>query len=145
MYGKKRKFKMTRLKKPCKKGDKTITVETTNVDLVKGDKIGIASTSYKHDGGEDNYVEAYDAKTGVITLKTALNIYHWGADKSTAADYNGIDMRGEVVSLSRNIKIVGENVDSFGCQVLTSDIMEFDGTIRAGSTKMDSVEFDFCS
>jgi len=136
---------MTRLKKPAKKGDKEITVETANVDLVKGDKIGIAATSYKYDAGEDNYVESYNSKTGVIKLTKALTFYHWGADKSTATTFGGIDMRGEVVSLSRNIKIIGENVDSFGCQVLTSDIMEFDGTIRAGMTKMDSVELDFCS
>jgi len=56
-------------------------------------------------------------------------------------------MRGEVVSLSRNIKIIGEDVDSFGCQILSADIME-DGSIspdtvgleRTALTQIDSIE-----
>jgi hypothetical protein len=88
-------------------------------------------------------VESYDSATGVVTLQTALMNYHWGAPESTAADYNGVDMRGEVLSLTRNIQIWGEEVDGFGGQILTSDIMEFDGSFREGETHLDSVELQF--
>jgi hypothetical protein len=70
-----------------------------------------------------NFVEKYDPATGIITLKTALNFYHFGAAESTAAGYSGIDMRGEVLSLSRNLKIQGGADTSWGCQILTADIL----------------------
>lgn len=40
--------------------------------------------------------------------------YHWGAEKSTGEDYSGVDMRGEVLILSRNIKVVGQDIESWG-------------------------------
>jgi len=43
---------MTRLKVPAKLGDKTITIETEKVDLVKDDWIGIAATSFASMTGE---------------------------------------------------------------------------------------------
>jgi hypothetical protein len=76
-----------------------------------------------------------------------LKFYHFGAAESTATKYNGVDMRGEVVSLSRNIKIIGENVENWGCQILTADVFEDDGKdgiLRAGETRIDSVELDNC-
>jgi len=37
-------------------------------------------------------------------------------------------MRGEVLSLSRNIKVVGtDEGDKWGCQILTSDVLGLDG------------------
>lgn len=107
IFGKKRGFKMTRLVKPAKLGDTTITIETKNVDLVKGDEIGLAATSFASLTGETAVVEAYDSATGIVTLTAALTDYHYGAEVSTAEQYNGLDIRGEVVSLTRNIKIVG--------------------------------------
>jgi len=38
-----------------------------------------------------------------ITLTEPLKYYHFGTGKSTGNDYNGVDMRGEVILLSRNI------------------------------------------
>jgi hypothetical protein len=32
----------------------------------------------------------------MITLDRPLSRYHWGAAESTAAQYSGVDMRGEV-------------------------------------------------
>lgn len=57
-----------------------------------------------------------------------LKYYHWGAPDSTASLYNGVDIRGEVMLLTRNILIQGEDVDSWGCNIVTSDIVEFDLT-----------------
>lgn len=53
-------------------------------------------------------------------------------------------MRGEVIMLSRNIKIIGQDIDSWGGQFVTGDTAEIndDGTVkeRIGSTYMDWVE-----
>ena len=114
MYGKHRTQTMTRLLREVAKGDEEILVET-GLDLVEGDRIALAATGYAQDAGEDNFVESYDAARGVLKLTSPLSYYHWGASESTADDYNGVDMRGEVLILSRNLKVVGEDVESWGC------------------------------
>ena len=43
-------------------------------------------------------------------LDEPLEFYHYGKPESTEADY-GVDMRGEVLLLSRDIKIHGEDID----------------------------------
>jgi len=105
---------MTRLAAPANIGDTKITVDKANVDLVKGDRIALAPTDSKYDHGDTKTVEAYDKATGVITLDSPLKWYHFGAAKSTADKYNDLDMRGEVLSLTRNIRIIGEEKDDWG-------------------------------
>jgi hypothetical protein len=143
MYGKQRSFKMTRLREPANIGDTTIKIETKDVDLVEGDRIALAATGVEYNTGETRDVVSYDKGSGVVTLDSPLEWYHFGADKSTADKYNGVDIRGEVVSLSRNIKIIGNRIDDWGAQVLTADVMEFDGTFREGQTYLDSVEIEY--
>jgi hypothetical protein len=143
MYGKKRSFKMTRLTEPAKIGDTTITVDKNDVDLVEGDRIAIAATGVEYNTGETRNVVSYNKNSGVIELDQPLEWYHFGASKSTAEKYNGVDIRGEVLSLSRNIKIIGTEVDDWGAQIVTADILEFDGTLRTGETHLDSVEIQY--
>jgi hypothetical protein len=52
-------------------------------------------------------IASYDAVTGIATLTAALKFYHFGQAESTGAEYNGLDTRGEVILLTRNIKIQG--------------------------------------
>ena len=104
---------MTRLTKSVAKGDLTISVEP-GLDLVAGDRLALAATSFKHDASDQITVKTYDIKTGKVDFEKALKYYHYGAAESTGAYYNGVDMRGEVGLLSRNLKIVGTDVDSFG-------------------------------
>jgi hypothetical protein len=54
-------------------------------------------------------------------------------------------MRGEVVLLTRNIRIVGNDSENWGCQFLTGDFVEADGTLRFGTTIIDNVEVYNCS
>jgi len=143
MYGKQRSFKMTRLTEPAKIGDTSIFVESKNVDLVEGDRIALAPTGIKYNTGDTRNVVSFNSGTGEIVLDKALDWYHFGAAQSTADQYNGVDMRGEVLSLSRNIKIIGEEVDDWGAQILTAEIMEIDGTFREGETYLDSVEIQY--
>lgn len=97
----------------------------TGLDWVVGDRIALGPTSYAYNASEDNFVTAYDIETGKTSLATELLFYHWGASDSTGDDYNGVDMRAEVILLSRNIVIVGG--DEVGGQIYTGEIMEFMG------------------
>jgi len=54
-------------------------------------------------------------------------------------------MRGEVMLLTRNVKIDAEDIESWGGQVITSDTIEFDGKMRFGHTVLDNVEIFNCS
>jgi len=86
--------------------------------------------------------------TGKVEITKPLNYYHWGQPESTGQLYDGLDMRGEVVLLTRNIKIDAEDIESWGGQIVTSDTMEIYGTeiiTRTGTTVMDSVEIFNCS
>jgi hypothetical protein len=74
-----------------------------------------------------------------------MQFYHFGNDSSSAEWYSGIDMRGEVFMLNRNVKIQAEDVDTWGCQVVTSDFMEENDVYRYGNTIIDNVEIFNCS
>ena len=78
-------------------------------------------------------------------MKEPLKYYHWGDGDSTADEYNGVDMRGEVILLSRNIKIKGEDAEGWGGQVLATDYFENDGTWRKGQIIFDNVQLFNCS
>lgn len=84
-------------------------------------------------------------QNGLITLDQALDHYHWGDGLSTAQDYNGVDMRGEVILLTRNIKVVGEDADGWGGQILSTDMFESNGAWRKGQIIFDHVEVENCS
>jgi hypothetical protein len=123
MYGKKRKQNWTRLLAPAEKGATEITVEK-DLDLVAGDRLALLPTSFEPTASDDVHVSEYDALTGIVKIdrsrdlavdnEAGLKFYHWGAAISTAEDYNGVDMRGEVLILSRNIKVVGQDIESWG-------------------------------
>jgi hypothetical protein len=117
------------------------------LDWVAGDRVAIAATSYESTDSEDHIITGYDSTTGVATLTNSLRAYHWGQSTSTLSDY-GVDMRGEVVLLTRPVKIVGEDIESWGCQIVTSDTIEvYPGQIyyRYGSMVMENVEIHNCS
>lgn len=82
---------------------------------------------------------------GLITLDEPLTYYHWGAGSSTEKSHNGVDMRGEVVLLSRNVIVEGEDFDAWGGQIMATDMFEASGAWRKGSIAFDSVEVRKCS
>lgn len=54
-------------------------------------------------------------------------------------------MRGEVLIMSRNLKVKGVKESSgHGCQILTADIMTEEGTMVEGQTMIDSIEMENC-
>jgi len=147
-YGTPRAKAMTRLTQVAFKDATEIFVEP-GLDWVPGDRIAIAPTSFDHEGGEDRFISTYDSTTGKAVLTTPLRIYHWGQNVTSANEYNGVDLRAEVILLTRNILIAGEDVKSWGARILTSDSVELDTTgnirMRYGQTIMDSVEIYNCS
>lgn len=52
-------------------------------------------------------------------------------------------MRGEVVLLTRSIRIQGDDADSWGAQVVVSDNLEQD-TMRSGLLTLDHVHLHNC-
>jgi hypothetical protein len=93
------------------------------LDLVAGDRIAFAATSFDALASDETFVTSYDNNTGLVTLNETLNHYHWGDADSTASKY-GSDIRGEVLILTRNVRIIGEDIESWGGQVITSDTLD---------------------
>lgn len=100
---------MTRLASTANIGDQSISVGS-GLDWVAGDKIGIAANTANYLDSDYGIIVSYNSATGVAVLDRKLLAYHWGASTSTASSYNGVDMRAEVVLLTRNVII--EGVDS---------------------------------
>ena len=136
--------RMTRLTKTAYIRDTEILVET-GLDWQTGDEIYIAPNAMQYDHSEYRTIKSYNAQGGIITLHEPLEFYHWGNYKSTAEDFNGADMRAEIVLLSRNIKIEGEDNDGWGGQILVTDKFETNGRWLKGSLIFDNVQVYNCS
>lgn len=147
MYGVKPTHRMTRLLAPVSAKGTKITV-AKDLAWKVGDRIWIAPTSFNQAASDYGEIKAYDTTKGEIELKAPLKFYHYGAATSTAATYNNVvDIRAEIVLLTRNIRIVGDNTDKnkdWGGQMVTSDYLEVDGTQRNGETVLSAVEFQNC-
>jgi hypothetical protein len=83
MYGIKRKQTLMRLRAEVHRNDTQILIDT-GLDIVPGDRLALLPTSYAQDARDDVFVSSYDSSTGLVTLNTSLNYYHFGAKDSTA-------------------------------------------------------------
>ena len=136
---------MSRLKQTVYKGGKHFMV-SEGLDWVAGDQIALLPTATQHHHTEYHTLAAYDPETGLAEIDDTLEYYHWGAMKSTGDKYEGVDMRGEVLMISRNVRIVGNDTDSWGGQVIVADNLEFETmTKRTGQLVLDYVEVYNCS
>ena len=116
------------------------------LDWMPDDYIYFAPTNHQWTHSEYKKIVSYESGSGMLTLDSPFEFYHYGEDSSTAGNYNGVDTRGEVRLLSRNVRVVGHDEgDKWGCNIFTNDRMEFDGTIRKGTTQLDYVEVAQCS
>ena len=104
---------MTRLHAPALKGDTEFLVEP-GLEVKPGDRLALLPTSYDPFTTDDVFVTTYDNQTGLMKINSTLNWYHWGQPESTGPNYNGLDIRGEVILLTRNVKIDAEDVESWG-------------------------------
>ena len=83
MYGLKRKQTLMRLRAEVHRNDTQILIDT-GLDLVPGDRLALFPTSYLPETRDDVFVQSYDNSTGLVTLNSSLNYYHFGAPESTA-------------------------------------------------------------
>lgn len=135
---------MTRLRQTAKKGDREIFVYP-GLDWAAGDKIFLAPSAVQWEHVDHAEIQSYSSATGMITLMEKLDFYHYGQDETTGDEYNGLDMRTEVILLTRDVKIVGDDTDAWGGNVLTTEAMQADGVVRAGQMILDGVEIRNCS
>lgn len=135
----------SRLLNSVYRGETEMFVEQ-DLDWRKGDKLYFAPTNLQWTHSEYRMVEEYDFRTGILVIDEGFDYFHFGASSSTSRQYSGVDIRGEVRLLTRNIRIVGApTTDLWGGQVLTRDRVEFDGTSRIAVTQFDYVEVEGCS
>ena len=100
-------------------------------------------------------IAEYIAESGQVTLETPLEKYHFGAQESTADQYSGIDMRGEVMLLTRSIMITASydtdsstkaHPEAWGCQMILSDFFEPDNfEYREANIDLNYVSLYNCS
>mmetsp|Transcript_20915 Transcript_20915/g.32409 ORF Transcript_20915/g.32409 Transcript_20915/m.32409 type:complete len:112 (+) Transcript_20915:1358-1693(+) len=110
--------------------------------------IALVTQSYDLDTSDSRFVKSYNSKTGAIVLDEPTNYYHWGQPQSTASKYGGVDIRCEVILLTRNVRIIGSPGNVQGCTVVTADIYDFTITgivSRHGQMILDNVEIYNCS
>lgn len=117
------------------------------LDWMAGEEIYFAPTNHQYEHSEYRTIVAYESSTGKLVVDTPFEHYHFGEAATHKDAYAGLDQRGEVRLLNRNIRIVGdqETEGEWGCNILTTDRTDFDGTQRKGYAKFDSVEVARCS
>jgi len=127
-------------------GTNTAKVKT-QLDWQSGDQLYFAPTAMQATHSDYATIDEYNSETGDLTLTTGFSFYHWGQEPSTF-DSHGVDMRGEVVLLSRNIQIEGSDEDGWGCTILTTDLDDISKTPvvqLSGRLIWDNVEVTRCS
>lgn len=115
---------MTRLTEEAGEGEETICVQDASGWAV-GDWLGIAPTfldPLEFDSVEITSISSDSCGTriGVKELKEegGLLYRHFGSTETDWSDHGDLDMRGEVVYLTRNIKIFGETGVNWGGQIV---------------------------
>ena len=116
----------------------------TGLDWVAGDELYFPPTASHPRHHDYLTVASYLPDTGRLVLTSAFEYYHFGAKSSTGDDYNGVDMRGLAILLTRNIVIQGDASNDWGCATLTHDRTEADRSVRTGTTIFDNVEMYRC-
>jgi hypothetical protein len=134
------------------RGEVNPTMDTalveTGLDWKEGDELYFAPTSMHEDQSDYLTIVSYDSNSGQLELSGNFNHYHWGSDSApTPQEFGGLDMRGEVILLTRNIKIKGEDEDGWGGSILTAELRDPNDSKKflAGQMVWDNVEVYNCS
>ena len=105
---------MSRLKAIVNPGENTATVDS-GLDWKEGDRLYFAPTALQHTHSDYLTIDSYNDETGDLQLQNTFNHYHWGQENApSTTEFGGVDMRGEVLLLSRNVQIEGEDLDGWG-------------------------------
>jgi hypothetical protein len=105
---------MSRLLETVNLGDSTAKVDP-DLDWERGDRLYFAPTALQYQHSDYLTIDTYDKDSGDLQFYSTFKHYHWGEEFEPADnDFGGVDMRGEVILLNRNIQIEGEDVDGWG-------------------------------
>ena len=150
MYGKPITTKWTRLAAIAKAGATSIEVIGDIRDWAAGDELGIAPSGRDYTHRDFAVIKEIIGQT--VTLESALVYDHYGASSVDSTKSGSIDIRAEVLHLTRNIKVQGTNEDSWGAHIVTSHYTDAGFvagnlvvTKRKGHAIIDHVEFVNCS
>ena len=124
-------------------GDLDILVDGDVSEWKVGDEIVIAPTGLSPSDHEYRVITAINSQQ--ITLNKTLEMYHYGSSDLSEYRINGYDIRGEIMHMTRNIKIIGTNVDDWGCHILAHDFTDVDGSKVVSKTHMHWVEMYNCT
>ena len=150
MYGKHVTTKWTRLAQTAPKGQNWILLVDDPTDWAVGDELGITPSGRDYTQRDFCVVQAINGKN--VTLAVPLVYTHYGAAAIDATKTGTIDIRAEVLHLTRNIVVQGTNEDRWGAHVVTAhnnDSGFSNGQLvsvqRKGFAIIDHVEFVNCS
>ena len=145
LHGLEGKSGFVRLNGTASKGTKTLKVDQqsngSRVLFEVGDEIVIAPTGYNFNEAEKRTITQINETNGTITLNSNLNYAHWGETpenfqhNSTGKSWV-LDERAEVINLSRNIRIMGDEASE--ASKIGAHVMIMGSN---SSAKIDSVEF----
>lgn len=131
------KQRMSRLQQPVYHGF-TETLVEAGMTWEAGDNVYFAPTNLQAYHHEYRVIAEYLPASGKLTVTEPFEFYHHGGDSSIGK--YGVDMRGEVINLTRNVRVVADDDNDWGCTILNSDRVEADRSIRVGRMTLDNVE-----
>ena len=150
MYGKHITTKWTRLAQTAPSGQNWILLVDSPTDWTVGDELGINPSGRDYTQRDFAVIQSISGNN--VTLSSPLVYTHYGASSIDSTKTGGIDIRAEVLHLTRNIVVKGTNVDRWGGHVVTAhnnDSGFVDGKLvtiqRKGYAIIDHVEFVNCS
>ena len=150
MYGQHVTTKWTRLAQSAPAGQNWILLVDDPTDWAVGDELGITPSGRDYTQRDFCVVQAINGKN--VTLAAPLVYTHFGAAAVDATKTGTIDIRAEVLHLTRNIIVKGTNEDRWGAHVVTAhnnDSGFSNGQLvsvqRKGFAIIDHVEFVNCS
>jgi hypothetical protein len=137
---------MSRLHGIVNKGDDEAKVGA-GLSWEEGDKLFFAPTAMQHDHRDYLTTKSYNNDTGALELEGNFEHYHYGASEVKPDEFAGVDMRGEVILLTRNVQIIGEDTDGWGGQILTAELRDPKDSKKflGGQLHLHNVEIFNCS
>ena len=150
MYGKTVDLKWTHLAATAPAGQNFIMLAEEPTSWALGDEIGIAPSGRDYTQRDFGVISGIDGNK--VTLTESLIYEHYGSEDATDSGTEDIDIRAEVLHLSRNIIIQGTNEDKWGAHLVTAHNVDsgfVNGELlsveRKGNAIIDHVEFVNCS
>ena len=85
--------------------------------MTNGDFIATADLP---DPVPDHY-QVFNEVFARVRSDEGASYFHYGAASNEESDYSGLDVRAEVVLLTRNVKIIATEEDRLGLNIVTTE------------------------